>query len=127
MDFVEVITPIAEEDLWGLEQEEEGATKDNMEKSCVEPATHENVFCLRRQERSQSWTVGCFFNSGSLNCDDLLKQVLTVIAASEVVGLQIKLQVSDAGGANARALAMLTGTVGMSCGRESQMRSPAVG
>jgi len=35
---------------------------------------------------------------------------LTVVTACEIVGLQVKLQISDAGGANARMAALLTGT-----------------
>ena len=57
-----------------------------------------------------------FFNSGLLfDSDDLLKQLLVVITACELVGLQVKLQISDAGGANARMLALLTKTFNQKC------------
>ena len=51
--------------------------------------------------------MGCFFNSGSLDHDDLLRQILTVLTACEMVGLQINFQMSDA-----KVLSVLTGTVG---------------
>ena len=51
-----------------------------------------------------------YFNSGSLTGDDLVKQILTVITACEIVGLQVKLQMSDAGAGNPRAVSLLCGT-----------------
>ena len=76
----------------------------------VAAASHANVYRLRTG-RNETWNVAYFFNDGSLDAEDLLQQLLIVITACEIVGLKVKLQMSDAGGANQRASSLLTGTV----------------
>ena len=71
----------------------------------IEAATSANVFRLRTG-RNETWNVAFYFNSGSLTGDDLVKQILTVITACEIVGLQVKLQMSDAGAGNPRAVSL---------------------
>ena len=56
---------------------------------------------------NQTWNVGYFFNCGSLDGDEVLRQLLIVIIACELVGIVIKLQMSNAGGANMKATAYL--------------------
>ena len=68
----------------------------------IEVATSANVFRLRTG-RNETWNVAFYFNSSSLTGDDLVKQILTVISKCEFLGLQVKLQMSDAGVGNPRA------------------------
>ena len=66
-----------------------------------------NIFRLRTAF-NQTWNVAYYFNCGSLDGDELLRQLIIVIIACELVGIKIKLQMSDAGGANMKAAAYLT-------------------
>ena len=85
----------------------EDASDLDSEKSYVGVATMVNVFCLRTAF-NQTWNVAYYFNCGSLDGDELLRQLIIVIIACELVGIKIKLQMSDAGGANMKATAYLT-------------------
>ena len=66
-----------------------------------------NIFRLRTAF-NQTWNVAYYFNCGSLDGDELLRQLITIIIACELVGIKIKLQMSDAGGADMKAAAYLT-------------------
>ena len=79
----------------------------NSEKSYLGVATMVNIFRLRTAF-NQTWNVAYYFNCGSLDGDELLRQLIIVIIACELVGIKIKLQMSDAGGANMKAAAYLT-------------------
>ena len=52
------------------------------------------------------WNVAYFYNSGSLEGDDIVKQILEVVVALEFVGLKVKLQMCDAGGGNTSSVAI---------------------
>ena len=57
--------------------------------------------------------VHAFFHSdGGVDSDELLRQLIIVITACEFVGVHVKLQMSDAGGANECAIRLLTETGG---------------
>eukprot|EP00536_Pseudo-nitzschia_multiseries_P000756 jgi/Psemu1/1698/gm1.1698_g len=73
-----------------------------------EPATYANVFRASRTARNQTFNVAYFINSGSLDGDYVLRQLLHVVAALECVGFKVMMQMLDAGGVNTSALALLT-------------------
>eukprot|EP00536_Pseudo-nitzschia_multiseries_P009562 jgi/Psemu1/23564/gm1.23564_g len=105
LSFAEEILSIVEDSLNG---EEATTTSEKDKDPYFEPATYVNVF-RARTARNQTFNVAYFFNSGSLDADDVLRQLLHVIAALEFVDLKVMLQMSDAEGAgNTSALALLT-------------------
>ena len=71
-------------------------------------ATHVNVF-RARTTRNETWNLAYFLNCGSLDGDELVRQILLVITCCELAGLLVQCLVSDAGGGNAGALRLLTG------------------
>eukprot|EP00536_Pseudo-nitzschia_multiseries_P010146 jgi/Psemu1/25142/gm1.25142_g len=103
LSFAEEILSIVEDNLSG---EEATTTIEKNKDPYFEPATYANVF-RARTARNQTFNVAYFFNSGSLDGDDVLRQLLHVIAALEFVGFKVVMQMSDAGGANTSALALL--------------------
>ena len=82
-------------------------TNSESDKTYLGVATMVNIFRLRTAF-NQRWNVGYFFNCGSLDGDEVLRQLLIVIIACELVGIVIKLQMSDAGGGNMKAIGYLT-------------------
>jgi hypothetical protein len=114
MCFAEEILDVAsaslnEEAETNTEEQDSNTVEDDEEErgTYVGAATFANVFRLRTCF-NQTWNVAYFFNCGSLDGDDIVKQLLMVITACELVGLIVKLLMSDAGGGNTRALGLLT-------------------
>ena len=85
----------------------EDASELDSEKSYMCVATMVNIFRLKTAF-NQTWNVAYYFNCGSLDGDELLRQLTTVIIACKSVGIKIKLQISNAGWANMKAAAYLT-------------------
>jgi len=71
-------------------------------------ATHANVFRARTTQ-NETWNLAYFLNCGSLDGDELVRQILLVTTCCELVGLLVQCLISDAGGGNAGALRLLTG------------------
>ena len=105
MNFAEEILKIAKESC-SMDDDTIRNEDEELEKY-VDAATYANVWRLRTYD-NRTWNVGYFFNSGSLDSDDLVKQLLIVLLVCRFVGLQTKLQMSDAGGANSRLIRVLS-------------------
>ena len=105
MSFADEILSIAETSLTA-ESEEEDLVEVGKE-PYVGASTYANVFKLRTA-RNKTWTLAYYFNTGSLDGDDVIKQLLDVLAATEIVGMKVYGQVSDAGGGNIGAITLLT-------------------
>ena len=105
MNFAEEILTIAKESC----SVDDGTiwNKDEIFGKYVDAATYGNVSRLRTYE-NRIWNVGYFFNSGSLDSDDLVNQLLIVLLLCGFVELQIKLQMFDAGWANSRLIRVLS-------------------
>ena len=63
---------------------------------------------IKRVVFNQTWNAVYYFNCGSLDGDELLRQLINVIIACELVGIKLKLQMSDAGGVNMKTAVYLT-------------------
>jgi len=66
-------------------------------------ATHVNVF-RARTTRNETWNLAYFLSCGSLDGDELVRQIILVTPCCELVGLLVQCLISDAGGGNAGAL-----------------------
>eukprot|EP00536_Pseudo-nitzschia_multiseries_P005420 jgi/Psemu1/12527/gm1.12527_g len=104
LSFAEEILSIVEDNLSGKEAT---TTSEKDKDPYFEPATYAKVF-RARTARNQTFNVAYFFNSGCLDGDDVLRQLLHVIVALGFVGFKVMMQMPDAGGANTSALALLT-------------------
>ena len=70
--------------------DEDTTSEVDSKKSYLGVATMVNIFRLRTAF-NQTWNVAYYFNCGSLDGDELFRQLITVIIACELVGIKIKL------------------------------------
>ena len=109
MSFAEEIMDLANSSVCSSADDDNSFSNKELEQSqhYVGAATYCNIW-RARTDYNQTYNVGYFFSCGDMDGDDVVKQLLQVITACEVVGINVSWQMSDAGGANTRSLALLT-------------------